>query len=36
MSHAELRDEMDDKFLNEIRTVGDAGDKGGAGNFYSP
>jgi hypothetical protein len=27
----ELRGEMDDKFLNEIRTVGNAGDESSAG-----
>jgi hypothetical protein len=36
VSYAELRNEMDDKFLNEIGAISDTGDKSGAGNFYSP
>ena len=32
---AELADEMDDEFLNQISAVGNAGDEGDAGNSYS-
>src|SRR5438445_381087 len=31
---AELRDEMDDKFLNEVSAVGDARDEGGTGDLF--
>ena len=35
VSCAELRDEMNDEFLYHISAVSYAGDKGGAGKFYS-